>query len=207
MIFPFLALPAIGDPIKLLAFGDSLVHGYGLPKDEGFVPQLEAWLRDNGREVEVINAGVSGETTAGGLARLDWTLAQEVDAVYVSLGGNDLLRGVPAASVEDNLAQIVAKVRDKGLPVMVQGYRATPNFGPDYQEAFNAAFARVGDEEGVLFHPYVFQGIARAMEAGEIDRDGAFQADGIHPNARGVALNVAAIGPVVLELLDQVPAR
>lgn len=189
-----------------MAFGDSLVQGYGLAKEDGFVPQLQRWLRAQGRDVIVVNGGVSGETTAGSLQRLDWTISDDIDAVLVAIGGNDLLRGIPLDTVEQNLDQIVARIRDKGLPVMLVGYRATANFGPEYMGQFNQMYPEVAKRQDVVFHPYIFEGMEQAMAAGKMDRQGGFQQDGIHPNATGVSLNVAAMGPTVLKLLDRVKA-
>ncbi|WP_255552154.1 arylesterase [Maritimibacter dapengensis] len=189
-----------------MAFGDSLVQGYGLANGDGFVPQLDRWLDAQGRDVEVINGGVSGETTAGGLRRLDWTIGDDVDAVLLATGGNDLLRGLPLDEVAANLDEIVSRIQARDIPVMLVGYRATSNFGAEYSERFNAIYPEVAETYGVVFHPYIFQGMADAMAEGQIDRTSAFQSDGIHPNAQGVALNIEAMGPKVLDLLDQVTA-
>lgn len=203
-VLVFLASPVVAEPVTILALGDSLTQGYGLRAEAGLVPQLEGWLRARGSDVRVINAGVSGDTTAGGRARLDWSLTDEVDAVIVALGGNDLLRGIPINTVEGNLDVILAKVRQRDLPVMLVGYRATANFGPEYQAVFNEMYPRLAKRHGAVFQPYVFEGISRAMSAGQVTRAEVFQRDGIHPNARGVVLNVAAMGPYVEALLQRV---
>jgi acyl-CoA thioesterase-1 len=197
----------MGEPVTILAFGDSLTQGYGLPASDGFVPQLEAWLAERGAEVELINAGVSGDTTAGGVSRIDWALGDGIDGVIVALGGNDLLRGTPIESVEENLDTILGRIDAKGLPALLVGYKATPNYGPEYKEGFDALFPKLAERHDVRLMPYIFRGMAQAVDAGEAERAALFQPDGIHPNARGVKLNVAEIGPYVLELIEDVQAR
>lgn len=197
----------MGEPITIQAFGDSLTQGYGLSKQNGLVPQLDRWLAENGQEVELINGGVSGDTTAGGLRRIDWSLTPEVDAVIVALGGNDLLRGTPLNTVSANLDKILDRVAARGLPTLLVGYRATANFGPEYKGAFDEMYPTLAARHDVVFHPYIFEGMARAVEAGKATRAEVFQGDGIHPNARGVAWNVQAMGPAVVELIEKVRAR
>ena len=127
--------------VRILAFGDSLTAGYGLPEADGFVPQLQAWLHANGApDVTVINAGVSGDTTAGGLARIDWTLGDPVDGVIVELGANDMLRGLDMGAMRKNLDGILTAIDAKGLPVLLAGLPAPPNYPEDYRKAFKAAF-------------------------------------------------------------------
>lgn len=186
------------------ALGDSITAGYGLPPAEGLVPTLEGWLRDRGHEVTVVNAGVSGDTTAGGLARIDWTLTPEVDAVIVALGGNDFLRGVDPAASRRNLDGILDRVGEAGLPALLVGLEVTPNYGPAYKEAFDSMYPELAAEHGALHHPSIFS----AIEGEGTDRAAAMrfmQPDGIHPNAEGVERIVAAIGPRVEELLERVP--
>jgi acyl-CoA thioesterase-1 len=180
--------------------GDSLTAGFGLPPEEGFVPQLQAWLDARGAEAVVLNAGVSGDTTAGGLARLDWTLTPEVGALIVALGGNDVLRGLPPEEARANLAAILATARDRGLPVLLIGIRAPGNFGPDYQEGFAALYRDLGAEYGAAVLPDFLAPIRKAVEGGAA-MDDLLQPDGLHPNVKGVALIVAAFGPSVLELI------
>ncbi|MEM7507314.1 MAG: arylesterase [Pseudomonadota bacterium] len=181
---------------RLVVLGDSLAAGYGLPEEEGFVPQLDAWLAANGREeVVVVNMGVSGDTTAGGLARVDWALGGGADAVLVELGGNDMLRGIDPAVSRDNLDRLVGSLRDRGLPVMISGMQASRNFGPEYKEDFDAIFPDLAEKHGALYDPFFLEGL--------FDAQGLFQDDGIHPNADGVAKIVERIGPRVLELLAQ----
>lgn len=191
--------------IRILAFGDSLVQGYGLPEQEGFVPRLEAWLAANeAADVDVINAGVSGETTAGGLARIDWALAEGADAVIVVLGGNDMLRGLDSAHVRANLDGILAAIEAAGLPVLLAGVPAVANYGEAYAADFRALYRDLAAEHGAVLFPSFFAGLGEGRSPAEVM--GLMQADGIHPNAAGVELIVAAIGPSVLELVEIVRA-
>ncbi|MBV7410836.1 arylesterase [Maritimibacter sp. DP1N21-5] len=201
-MLPFLVLPSFADPVRILAFGDSLTQGYGLPQNQGLVPVLEGWLRARDAEVNVVNAGVSGDTTTGGLGRLDWSLTEDIDAVIVALGGNDLLRGTPPGTVEGNLDKILQKIGDRGLPVLLVGYKATPNYGPDYKTAFDALYPRLAERHDAIFFPYVFEGMAEAVATGTVTQEDLLQSDGIHPNATGVRLNVDAMGPSVLSLYE-----
>lgn len=191
---------ANADPVTLLAFGDSLTQGYGLPAEEGFVPQLESWLKDHGAEVAVVNGGVSGDTTAGGASRIAWALTPEIDAVLVALGGNDLLRGLDPAQTGANLDAILNEVTAAGLPVLLVGMEAVGNFGDDYAEAFNALFPDLAETHRVSLFPSFFAGLEAAGDRQAVLRD-YFQPDATHPNAAGVALIVEAMGPAVLELV------
>ena len=186
---------------RVLALGDSLTAGYGLPREDGFVPQLTAWLATQGRQAEVVNAGVSGDTTAGGAARLEWSLASGADALIVNLGGNDMLRGLAPAQARANLTLIMEAAQAKGLPVLLVGMQAPGNFGADYKTEFDAIYPDLAAQYGALLLPVYFAPIATADGA----LDPTFmQADGIHPNRDGVAKIVAAIGPKVLDLLAQI---
>ncbi len=195
------ASPAIAD-VTIAALGDSLTQGYGLPPDDGFVPQLERWLRERGADVTVMNAGVSGDTTQGGLSRVDWTLTPQVDAMIVALGGNDLLRGIDPAVSRANLDGILAAAADRDVPVLLVGMSAPGNYGPDYKAAFDAMYPELSESYGALYYP----GFLDALTSQE-DQQGVLQSymqgDGIHPNAEGVALIVAALGPSVLELVER----
>ena len=194
---------AVAEPVTVVALGDSLTAGYGLPPEEGLVPQLQAWLQAAGAEVVVQNAGVSGDTTAGGLSRLDWALGPEADALIVALGGNDMLRGLPPEEARANLAAILAKARGRGLPVLLVGMTAPANYGPDYKAAFDAIYPDLAVAEGALLLPDFFDGFrAAGADLTEPESFAAWmQADGIHPNAEGGAPIVAVLGPKVLELL------
>ena len=196
------ARPALAEPVTVAALGDSLTAGYGLPTEQGLVPQLQAWLDAQGAEVRLLNAGVSGDTTAGGLARLEWTLTPEVDALIVTLGGNDLLRGIDPASSRANLDAILRGAQARGLPVLLIGLPAPANFGPDYQSAFNAIYPELAARYGTLLVPDFFA----PLTADDPAAPGRFlQADGLHPSAEGVALIVESLGPEVLALLALVP--
>ncbi len=190
---------AAAEPVTIAALGDSLTQGYGLPEAEGFVPRLQAWLRANGAEdAIVLNAGVSGDTTAGGLARVDWTLTDDVDAVIVALGGNDLLRGLDPAESRANLDAILAQIAERGLPVLLAGLPAPGNYGPEYQAAFDAIFPDLAAEHDALLYPNFLAGLGAGRDLAAA-RD-LMQPDGIHPDAAGVEAIVAAIGPSALEL-------
>ncbi|MDT8857059.1 arylesterase [Paracoccaceae bacterium Fryx2] len=197
------ASAAMAEPATLLALGDSLTQGYGLPVEEGFVPQLQAWLAGQGAEVTVLNAGVSGDTTAGGLSRLDWSLTPEVDAMIVNLGGNDLLRGIDPDNSRANLEAILAEAKARGLPVLLVGLRAPGNYGADYKIAFDAIYPDLAERYGAELEADYFQPLIR-QDSGLVDT-ALMQGDGIHPNAAGVARLVEALGPKVLALLDRVP--
>ncbi|WP_254871530.1 arylesterase [Pseudooceanicola sp. HF7] len=199
------AVAAEAEPVTLLAFGDSLTQGYGLEQGSGLVPQLEDWLKDQGREVTVINGGVSGDTTAGGLARIDWSLTPEVEALMVILGGNDLLRGTDPATVRANLEGILQAGASRDLPMLLVGMQSAQNFGADYKAAFDAIYPELADQFETVFVPS-FLGLL--SDSGDpADLRGHMQPDGIHPSAQGVARIVEALGPSVLEVLDRVPDK
>jgi len=190
------ALPAgAAEPVRIVALGDSLVHGYGLAQGTGFVPQLEAWLEAEGHAAEVVNAGVSGDTTAGGLARFEWAVGPHADALIVVLGGNDLLRGIDPAVTRSNLAAILERAGERDLPVLLSGMRAPLNYGRDYKARFDAIYPELAEAHGALLDPYFLAGVAE-------DRS-LWQADGLHPNAAGVTRIVARIGPMVVRLIER----
>ncbi|TNJ44793.1 arylesterase [Phaeobacter sp. B1627] len=195
---------ASGGTIRLVAFGDSLVQGYGLAQAEGLVPQLQGWLRAQGADVEVGNAGVSGDTSAGGAARIDWTLSDQPDGLIVVLGGNDLLRGLPPEALRANLTHIIAAAQSAGVEVMLVGIDAPLNYGADYKQGFDAVYTDLARSHDVLLHPSVFAGIAEKAGEDPAAYGRFMQNDGIHPNALGVAANVEALGPVVLQLLERI---
>lgn len=184
---------AQGREIRILALGDSLTAGYGLARGEGFVAQLEAALRAKGIPARVLDAGVSGDTTAGGRARLDWTLAERPDAAIVALGGNDGLRGIDPAATHANLDAILTRLAARNIPVLLAGMLAPPNLGAEYGAAFRGAFERLAREHDVVFYPFFLDGVAAEPALN--------QADGIHPNARGVAVMVERILPAVERLI------
>ena len=193
---------ARAEALDLLAFGDSLTQGYGLIEQEGLVPQLRAWLAANGAgDVRVINAGVSGDTTAGGKARIDWALTPEVDAMILELGANDFLRGIDPASARTNLEAILTSAQKAGVAVLLIGMQVPSNYGADYQQEFNAIYPELAEAYGALYMPSFFEGLE-----GEAQMMSYIQPDGLHPTGAGVAKIVAAMGPRVLTLLAQVKA-
>lgn len=198
-----LAQPALAKPLKLIAFGDSLTQGYGLPEADGLVPQLQDWLRAHGQDVTVENAGVSGDTSAGGASRIGWTLAGGGDAIIVELGGNDLLRGIPPATTRANLSKVLQAAHDKGLPILLIGLPAPANYGPDYQKQFDAIYPALAAKYHTMLIPDYF-----APLRAKADRTQAMQtymqAGGIHPNAAGVKVIVSSLGPKVVKLLAKV---
>lgn len=182
--------------LRLVAFGDSLTAGYGLPRDAGFAARLEAALRAEGRDVEVIDAGVSGDTTDMGLARLDWSVPADADAVIVELGANDALRGLPPAEARKNLDEIVGRLTARGQKVLVAGMIAPRNLGAAYGAAFDPIFAEIAAKHGALLYPFFLEGVAL--------RPDRTLPDGLHPNAEGVNVIVAGILPKVRDLLARV---
>ncbi len=186
---------------SILALGDSLTQGYGLEQGTGFVPQLEAWLNAHGADVRLINSGVSGDTTAGGAARIGWALSEDVDGMIVTLGANDMLRGVDPESSKTNLASILDTAQAKDINVLLIGMQAAGNFGPDYKENFDAMYPDLSRDYGTLYMESFFEGLG-SVDPAEVQ--GLMQADGIHPNVQGVALIVARVGPHVLELVDRI---
>ncbi|WP_415184076.1 arylesterase [Phaeovulum sp.] len=203
---PVLATDAQAKTLELVALGDSLTQGYGLAPDDGLVAQLQRWLLAHGADVTVINAGVSGDTTAGGRARLDWSLSDQTDALMIALGGNDLLRGLPPEEARANLDAMLSTANARNLPVLLIGLPAPGNYGPDYKAAFDALWPELAAKHGALLVTNLLAPItdlppkARAAQA-------LMQEDGIHPAPDGVALIVDHLGPTVLELLAQVPPR
>jgi acyl-CoA thioesterase-1 len=194
---------AQADKVHLLALGDSLTQGYGLIEQEGFVPQLRAWLTERGHDVRIVNGGVSGDTTAGGLARVDWSLSPEIQGMIVALGGNDLLRGIAPEVSRANLDGILAVAEARGLEVLLVGMSAPGNYGPEYKAAFDAMYPDLAEEYGTLYLDSFFAGL---MDEGAAPSDMAafMQADGIHPNAAGVARIVSVIGPEVEALIARI---
>lgn len=184
------------DNIRLIAIGDSLISGHGLPVKDGFVAQLEAALAQKSYDVRVFNAGVTGDTTSGGLARIDWILSDPYSAVILHLGHNDAFRGIPVQVVHENLDRLIANIKARGLPILLAGTKAPRNLGPDYYRAFDAIFPQIAEKYDLLFYPFYLDGVATELDLN--------QADGIHPNQLGVALIVQQILPSVEELIRQV---
>ncbi|MEQ3709456.1 MAG: arylesterase [Tateyamaria sp.] len=199
IVLVFCASVAWSEEVTIAALGDSLTQGYGLPAEQGFVPQLEQWLQDQGQDANVINAGVSGDTTAGGLSRVDWTLTPDVDALIVTLGGNDLLRGIDPEVSRANLDGILNAASGAGVEVLLVGMQAPGNYGPEYKAAFAAMYPDLAEAYGTLYAESFFEGLGGAGTDPATLGD-FMQADGIHPNASGVALIVEGLGPFVLDL-------
>ena len=199
--FLFAAVPAWAEEATILAFGDSLTQGYGLLDQQGLVPQLDKWLEDNGHEVRIVNGGVSGDTTAGGAARVDWSLTPDVDAMIVTLGGNDMLRGIDPAVSRDNLDRILAAAQAHRVEVLLVGMKAPGNYGPGYKAAFDRIYPDLAETYETLYVEDFFAGLGESDPAEVQDY---FQPDGIHPNAEGVKKIVAALGPKVVELVQNI---
>ncbi len=181
-------------PLRILAFGDSLVAGFGLDPSEDFRAQLERALRAAGVDAAVLNGGVSGDTSAGGLARLDWALADDPDLVIVELGANDGLRGLEPRATAANIVAIVARLKADGLGVLLAGMRAPPNLGADYVAAFAGLYAPIAARHGVPLQPFFLDGVAADPALN--------QPDGIHPNAAGVAVIVERLLPHLLQSIE-----
>jgi len=202
VLFVSCGFAATAEQVVIAALGDSLTQGYGLREQDGFVPQLDRWLRAQGADVRLINAGVSGDTTAGGAARVDWTLTPDVEGMIVALGGNDLLRGIDPAVSRANLEAIVRAADAAGVEVLLIGMQAPGNYGADYKAVFDAIYPELAQQYRTLYAPSFFEGLSAD---GDPNAVGAFmQPDGIHPNAKGVALIVEALGPKVMELVNEV---
>jgi len=187
---------AMAAPIKILALGDSLTAGYGLADADGFCPQLEKALRAAGHDVRVIDGSVSGDTTADGLARLDWTLADNPDVVIVELGANDALRGLDPAQAKANLDAILTKLQNQGRVVLLVGMEAPRNLGQDYDQAFDGMYPDLATRHHVALYPFFLDGVATDLTLN--------QADGIHPNPAGVAVIVKRMLPAVEKALARV---
>lgn len=181
--------------LKLLVLGDSLAAGYGLPHGDGFEAQLARALKAHGRDVEIEDGAVSGDTTAGGRARLDWALGGGADAALIELGGNDGLRGLDPRETEADLGAILDALAARHIPVLLSGMYAPPNLGDDYERQFRAVFDALGKRPGVIYDPFFLEGVAADPALNQADR--------IHPNAEGVRRVVARILPAVERLLDE----
>jgi acyl-CoA thioesterase-1 len=195
-----MAPDAGAETLRIVALGDSLTAGYGLAREDSFPARLEAALRAEGLDAVVVNAGVSGDTSAGGRSRIDWALAPgpggEADAAIVELGANDGLRGLDPAATEANLDAILERIRARGIPALLAGMKAPPNLGPEYGADFEAIYPRLAERPGVSLYPFFLDGVAAVPELN--------QDDGIHPNPAGVEVIVERILPYVRDMLESV---
>jgi acyl-CoA thioesterase-1 len=187
------------EPLRIVALGDSLMAGYGLAEKEGFPAKLQAALRAKGHDVEVINAGVSGDTASGGLARLDWSVPKDAAAVILELGANDALRAVNPAETRKALDEALRRLRERRLEVLLAGMLAPPNMGADYSTAFDRIYPELAQKHSVLLYPFFLDGVAAVEKLN--------QRDGIHPTAAGVDVIVERILPSVEKLIAQTRAN
>lgn len=197
LLIPFQA-PHAEESIRIVAFGDSLTAGYQLPPEAAFPVQLQNALREKYPDVAVANAGVSGDTSRGGLSRLDWAIDDKVDAVILELGANDALRGIDPKLTEQSLDAILQKLGERNVEVLVAGMLAPPNFGEDYAASFNPIYARLAEKHNALLYPFFLEGVAADPALN--------QPDGLHPTTEGVAIIVENILPHVEELIARVKA-
>ncbi|MBY3379986.1 arylesterase [Rhizobium laguerreae] len=182
--------------INLVGFGDSLMAGYQLPHGEGFPEKLQAALKAKGLDVTIANAGVSGDTTTGGLARIDWSVPDGTDGVILELGANDALRGIPPEESEKNLDQMIIRLKERGIAVLLAGMMAPPNMGSDYAGRFNPIYQKLSEKHGLPLYAFFLDGVA--LEAGlKLD-------DGMHPNARGVDVMVEKMEPAVTNFVEAI---
>jgi acyl-CoA thioesterase-1 len=199
MISPASAQAPAGKPIKLVVLGDSLSAGLGLPIEAAFPARLQKALKDKGIDVDMVNAGVSGDTTSGGLARLDWSVPEGTGAVILELGANDALRGIDPKIPRDALEQILTRLKARHIAVLLCGMLAPPNYGTDYSARFDAIYPDLAKAFGVPLYPFFLQGVAGDPKLN--------QADGIHPTAEGVDIIVKAMLPSVEAFLGAKPGQ
>ncbi|WP_321448036.1 arylesterase [uncultured Cohaesibacter sp.] len=183
------------DTTRLLAFGDSLSAGYQLPAGEDFPTQLQQHLKNQGHNVEIVNASVSGDTTASGLSRLDWSTPENIDLVLLELGANDALQGLSIDNAKANLAAMIEKFQQKGIKVALMGMRAPPNMGADYTSAFDAIYPALANEYQIPLYPFFLEDVAAEPDLN--------LQDGMHPNQKGIQVIVKNIAPFVIDLLNQ----
>ncbi len=195
MFLPIQAANAACEGKKLVVLGDSLVAGYGLPPGAAFPEQLALELEKSGLSISVTNAGVSGDTTSGGLSRLDWSVGDDADVVILELGANDALRGIPVEVTRENLEAMVTKLKDKGAEVILAGMLAPPNMGSRYGEAFNAIYPDLAEAYDVALYPFFLDGVAAEPSLN--------QDDGIHPNSQGITIMVERFFPLIRQVLEK----
>jgi acyl-CoA thioesterase-1 len=187
------AFPTVAEPYRIVGFGDSLMAGYGLGPGEGFPEKLQAALQKKGHDVVIANASVSGDTSSGGLSRLDWSVPDGTQLVILELGANDMLRGIAPEVTEQNLDKMLGRLKERGMAVLLVGTVAAPNLGPDYADAFNGIFPRLAEKHSVQLYPFFLDGVAA-------DRQFLLE-DGMHPNAAGIDRMVERLLPTVEKLI------
>ena len=202
IIFLLICQPAFAERPTVLALGDSLTQGYGLAHDDGFVPQLTQWLADHGTPAHIINAGVSGDTTAGGLARVDWSVTEDVDAMIVALGSNDMLRGIAPHDIYRNIESILEIGQQRGLRLMIIGVRASGNFGPVYRDNFDAIFPKLAKTYQAEYAEHFFENLLDPTQPNQ-PAIKYLQRDRMHPNKQGVRKAIETIGPIVQQLISE----
>jgi len=188
-----LAAPVRAEPMQIVGFGDSLMAGYGLDPGQAFPEKLQSALKARGHDIVIANAGLSGDTTSGGLSRLDWSVPDGTQLVILELGANDMLRGLSPDITEKNLDAMLTRLKERGIPVILAGMRAAPNLGPDYVTAFDGLYPRLAQKHGVPLYPFFLDGVAA-------DRT-LLLPDGMHPNATGIDRMVERFVPVIEPLL------
>ena len=198
MVLALVSPARAADPLRILAFGDSLTAGYGLPEAETLTARLADALNKMGRPAAVINGGVSGDTTADGLTRIDWALADKPQIMILALGANDMLRGIDPASTRANLEGIIEKARGAGVEVVLAGMLAPPNLGTEYKSAFDAIYPGLAKAHNLLLMPFLLQDVAQISDLN--------QGDGIHPNGNGIEVMVRNLLPYVTQAMDRVEA-
>jgi acyl-CoA thioesterase-1 len=199
VVFAATSLPATAEPYRIVGFGDSLMAGFGLNAGESFPEKLEKALRASGHDIVIVNAGVSGDTTSGGLSRLDWSIPEGTQLVILELGANDMLRGLSPEITERNLDLMLSRLKARKVTVLLAGMRAAPNLGPDYQAAFDGIFPKLAQKYGVDLYPFFLDGVAGDHSL-ELE-------DGMHPSAAGVDHMVERMLPLVEKVLATVPGN
>ncbi len=196
-----LSMPAASQQhaTRLVGFGDSLMAGYQLAPDESYTAQLEMKLKAQGHTVTVTNAGVSGDTTAGGLSRIDWSVPEGTQGVILELGANDALRGISPEETEKNLDAMISRLKERGISVLLVGILAPPNMGHDFANRFNGIYARLADKHSVPLYPFFLDGVVTVA--------GMQLEDGMHPNAAGVAIMVERSFPIVVRFLGDIQSK
>ena len=190
---------ARAESLQIVGFGDSLMAGYQLPQNESYTAQLEAALKAKGIDVTITNAGVSGDTTSAGLARLDWSIPDGTQGVILELGANDALRGISPDQTEKNLDAMLARLKERNIPVVLAGMLAPPNLGKDYQDRFNSIYPRLSQKYGVPLYPFFLDGVVTQANL-QLE-------DGMHPNAKGIAVMVERSLPTIESFIKSLPAH